>query len=68
MCAYWRRPEAYLDARARAAISTFSKLTDITDGLQRLRADLTSGQWYRRYGDVLGQTEMDLGYRLVMAA
>lgn len=24
--AYWRRPEAYLDARARAAISTFSKV------------------------------------------
>ena len=35
--AYWRRPEAYLDAGARAAISTFQRIGDLEPGLQRLR-------------------------------
>ncbi len=67
MCAYWRRPEAYLDQRARSAISTFSKLRDATSGLQRLARDLNSGEWRSRYGDILNRTEMDLGYRLIVA-
>ena len=35
--AYWRRPEAYLDPGVRAAISTFSKLGDVSGALERLR-------------------------------
>ncbi len=66
MCAYWRRPEAYLNQRVRSAISTFSKLRDITSGLQQLDKDLKSGEWRSRYGDVLSRTEMDLGYRLIV--
>ena len=64
---YWRRPEAYLDARVRGAISTFSKLSDTTTGLAQLSADLESGNWQRKYGALLKETELDLGYRLIVA-
>lgn len=67
--AYWRRPEAYLDAGVRSAISSFAKLGDarLADGLARLRADLASGAWERRYGALRTREQIDLGYRLVVA-
>ena len=65
--AYWRRPAAYLDAGVRAGISTFTKLPEVESGLLRLRRDLDDGTWRRRHEDVLGRTELDLGYRLVVA-
>jgi SAM-dependent methyltransferase len=69
--AYWRRPQAYLDAGVRGAISTFAKLHDAgrdLDGLERLRRELADGTWERRHGDLLRRSEMDLGYRIVIAA
>ena len=68
LCAYWRRPEAYLDDGVRNAISTFSRVGTYEQGLQRLRQDLADGSWHRRNGHLLGETEMDLGYRLVIIA
>jgi SAM-dependent methyltransferase len=65
--AYWRRPEAYLDPGVRGAISTFTKLRDVGPGLARLRRDLADGTWRRRHADLLERTELDLGYRLVVA-
>jgi SAM-dependent methyltransferase len=67
--AYWARPAAYLDAGVRSAISSFAKLgeAELADGLARLRADLDSGEWQRRHGAVLARSELDLGYRLVVA-
>ena len=65
--AYWRRPEAYLDQRVRSAISTFSKLRDVTSSLEQLGRDLKSGEWHRRYGNILTRSELDLGYRLVIS-
>ena len=65
--AHWRRPAAYLDARVRGAISTFSKLSGLDSGLERLRADLASGAWHDKYGELLDKTEFDLGYRLIVA-
>jgi len=67
MCAYWRRPQAYLDDRVRAAISTFSKIGDPTAGLRALRSDLEKGRWHEQYGELLDRTELDLGYRVVIA-
>ena len=69
MAAYWRRPEAYLDPGVRAGISSLAQLGDavLAPGLARLRADLDSGAWQRRYGDVLALDEFDGGYRLVIA-
>ena len=65
--AYWRRPQAYLDAGVRGAISTFSKLRTLDAGLARLRRDIADGTWTRRYGELLGRAEIDLGYRLIVA-
>lgn len=64
--AYWRRPERYLDAATRAAISTFSRI-DAGPGLARLAHDLGDGTWDRRYGDLRERESLDLGYRLVVA-
>lgn len=66
LSAYWRRPAAYLDPRIRAAISSFWAIGDITAELARLEADLKSGEWNRRYGNVLTQSTRDNGYRLVV--
>jgi len=68
--AYWRRPHAYLDAGVRGAISTFAKLPPraVESGVEQLRRDLEDGTWARRHGDLLDQTEIDLGYRIVVAA
>ena len=64
--AYWRRPHAYLDPGVRSAISTFAKISDVESGLTRLRGDLADGSWDRRDGHLLRQSELDLGYRLVI--
>jgi SAM-dependent methyltransferase len=64
--AYWRRPQAYLDARIRSGSSSFSVI-DGSTGLERLKQDLETGEWQRRYAQVLAQDEYDAGYRLVVA-
>lgn len=68
--AYWRRPHAYLDAGVRGAISTFAKAQprELESGLERLRRDLADGTWERRHTDLLERAEIDLGYRIVIAA
>jgi SAM-dependent methyltransferase len=67
--AYWRRPERYLEPAVRPGISTFGELDpDILErALERLRNDLDSGAWRRRYGGLLSQAELDVGYRLVVS-
>lgn len=64
--AYWRRPSAYLDPGVRSAISTFSKIDAVNSGLTRLRGDIEDGTWEHRYGHLLSQSEIDLGYRLII--
>jgi len=63
--AYWRRPEAYLDARVRSGSSSFWAIGNLKEGLGRLASDLESGEWHRRHADLLARDECDLGYRLV---
>ncbi len=65
LCAYWRRPAAYLDPRIRAAMSSFWALGDLSEGLRSLERDLDSGAWAQRYADLLDLEDRDLGYRLV---
>jgi SAM-dependent methyltransferase len=67
LCAWWRRPAAYLDPRIRAAISSFWKIGDVTPALRRLGDDLANGAWQARYGSLLTQDSADFGYRLVTA-
>ncbi|WP_251091456.1 class I SAM-dependent methyltransferase [Streptomyces sp. Caat 7-52] len=67
MTAFWARPEAYLDAETRRACSAFS-LTDpeaVERGVSRLREDLASGEWQRRYADLADRSAIDAGFRLV---
>lgn len=66
--AYWRRPAAYLDARIRSGSSSFWALGDTAKpGLERLARDLDSGEWARRYTNIIARDEYDAGYRLVIA-
>lgn len=67
LCAYWRRPEAYLDEGVRSAISTFSRVLDVEEGLARLKSDLASGLWHERYGELLQREAIDFGYRVVVS-
>ena len=66
--AYWRRPHAYLDPQVRAGISVFHLLpaAEVAGAMERLRADLDSGEWERRNAGLLRLEELDLGYRLVV--
>ena len=68
MHAYWRRPRAYLDPRVRDGISVFRLLdpAEVRDAVDRLAADLDSGEWERRNGALLELDELDLGYRIVV--
>ena len=65
LCAWWRRPAAYLDPRVRAAMSSFARIGDVTPALAQLAADLESGAWAARHADLLNRDSLDLGYRLV---
>jgi SAM-dependent methyltransferase len=69
MAALWARPEAYLDPAIRAATSPWYDLPDqvVDRALQRLEADLRSGEWHRRYENLLGLPELDVGLRLITA-
>jgi SAM-dependent methyltransferase len=65
--AYWRRPAAYLDATIRSGSSSFWAISNAEAGLQNLRRDLETGEWERRYAELLTLDEYDAGYRLVIA-
>jgi SAM-dependent methyltransferase len=66
---YWNRPEAYLDPLVLEGMSSFAQLPPATRarGLARLRADLESGAWDAKYGELRARHECDLGYRLLVA-
>lgn len=67
LCAYWKRPSAYLDPTVRSGMSTFAKIANAEHGLERLRQDLQSGAWFERHRSLLGLDALDLGYRVVTA-
>jgi SAM-dependent methyltransferase len=66
--AYWARPEAYLDPAARSAMSGFANLPELEAGLLRLQRDLATGVWQDRFGALTEEAQLDIGYRLVVAA
>lgn len=65
--AYWRRPSAYLNARARSGSSSFWLIEDVQAGLEALARDLETGEWQRRYAPMLALDAYDAGYRLVVS-
>ena len=70
LAAYWARPEAYLDPRVHAGISTFAPGVGperLAPRLERLRADLASGAWAAQNAELAELDELDAGYRLLVA-
>ena len=65
--AYWRRPAAYLDQYIRSGSSSFWAIGKAETGVESLRRDLETGEWERRYAELLTLDEYDAGYRLVVA-
>jgi SAM-dependent methyltransferase len=65
--AYWRRPTAYLDPRIRSGSSSFWMIGSVEAGLERLKRDLETGEWERRYAELINLSAYDAGYRLVLA-
>jgi len=65
----WARPEQYLDPAVRAATSVWDQLPPgvAERALAKLRRDLESGEWDRRYGRLRTTPELDVGLRLVHA-
>lgn len=65
--ALWGRPELFFDEDVVDPMWVWSRLTDRErqEGRQRLRADLSSGRWDERYGDLRNRDEFDAGLRIV---
>ena len=68
LCAYWRRPAAYLDPKVRRSMSSFWKIANVTEPLRRLENDLRSGEWARKYSRFLDQESCDFGYHLLVTS
>jgi len=70
LCAWWKRPLAYLQEGVRANISSFAALEpDVLAGaLERLEHDVADGTWAERNADLIARDEADFGYRLLVAS
>jgi SAM-dependent methyltransferase len=67
--AYFGRPEAFLDPGVRAAQSAWGFIEPAVadQAVARLRADLESGEWDRRFGALRTQPEFIGALRLIVA-
>ncbi len=67
--AYWCQPHAYLDPAVRANCSGLALAEPgvIARGMDALQKDLASGAWHNRHADLSERSELDLGYRLLVA-
>ncbi len=67
--AFWNRPERYLEPDVLAGMSFTAVLDpgDLRAGVDALAADLASGRWDHRHGNLRELAELDVGYRLVVA-
>ena len=67
LAAFWKRPEAYLSSKIRQSTSPFSKIKNLTQGLQKLENDLANGVWSKNNHAILNLTSLDVGYRVISA-
>jgi len=67
--AYWRRPAGLLDPEVWGGLSALALIDAPARrrGMRRLLEDLVSGEWERRFAELLELEELDLGHRLVVA-
>ena len=65
----WAHPHQYLDPEMQQAISLLAMADPevLARGTAELQADLDSGAWYEKYGDIADLARADFGYRLVIA-
>ncbi len=68
--AFYARPEAFLDPAVRAAQSAWAFVEDDAEerAVERLRADLESGEWERRFGSLRHQPTFRGSLRLIASA
>ena len=66
----WARPELVLDPMVRASTSGFARMEAAAEqrAVRRLRDDLASGEWDRRWGELRGLDSYDVGVRLVRSS
>jgi SAM-dependent methyltransferase len=66
---FWNRPEAYVEPDVQAGISCLAMLDAgvRARGTRQLRTDLESGAWDARHGHLRALTELDVGYRVIVA-
>ncbi|KXS13329.1 methylase [Gonapodya prolifera JEL478] len=69
MEAYWTRPEMWFDEGARRACSAWSFIDQAgqQDILEKLKADLDSGEWDRKHGHLREQESYESSLVLVVA-
>jgi SAM-dependent methyltransferase len=69
-CAIWDRPELHLDPEVRRGSSVWHMMgaAETERGLAALRADLESGAWDQRHGELRSMPELDVGLRLVVGS
>jgi SAM-dependent methyltransferase len=70
LCAWWKRPLAYLEEGVRANISSFAAIDPgvLAAALERLERDLADGAWAERNADLIARDEADFGYRLLVTS
>ncbi|MBD6619553.1 class I SAM-dependent methyltransferase [Komarekiella sp. 'clone 1'] len=63
----WRRPELYLKPEVRAGISSFALANQdlVEKKVKLLAADLSSGEWTKKYDNIHNLKEIDIGYRFI---
>lgn len=68
-CALWDRPEMHLDPEVRRGSSVWHAMdeAELEAGIAALKADLESGAWDQRHGDLREAAELDVGLRLIVA-
>lgn len=69
LIAFWSRPEAVLDPRARAATSGFARMDKAREAaaVARLTRDLDTGAWDDAHGHLRRLASLDVGLRLVVS-
>ena len=67
LAAFWKRPEAYLNSKVRQSTSPFSKIKNLSEGLQKLEDDLASGIWAKNNYTILSSKSLDVGYKVISA-
>lgn len=68
LMSFWAHPERVLDADARNATSGFARMDAAVTArvVNAVRADLESGAWDRRHGELRTRASFDAGLRLLV--